>query len=83
MENFVLSQSFDCQYCRTILADCQHQAGIDPTSIEQDRARTALASVAPLLGASQIQTIAQQIQKGDPRVLQLDCPLHTIDGEGD
>jgi hypothetical protein len=61
MEHIVLGQPFDRQQFRAILADCQDQAGIDPTSIKQDGARTALTSVAPFLGAGQIQAFAQQV----------------------
>ena len=42
---------------------------LDAASVEQDRACTALAPVAPLLGAGQVHALAQQVEKGDPRVI--------------
>jgi hypothetical protein len=69
VKGFVLRQPLDGQHLGAIVAHRQRQAGVDAASIEQDRARTALSTVAPFLGASQVQALAQQVEKRDPRVI--------------
>jgi hypothetical protein len=41
----------------------QHEAGIDPHTVDRDRARTALAVIAAFFGAGKLQTLAQQVRK--------------------
>ena len=74
---FALRQPLDGQHLGAIVADRQRQAGVDAAPVEQDRARTALAPVAPFLCASQLEAFAQQVQKSDPRVLQFDYAFYT------
>jgi hypothetical protein len=83
MDDFALRQTLYRQHVGAVVADRQRQTGVDAASVEQDRARTALAAVAPFLSASQVQVLAQQVEKRDPQVIELDCPSHSVDGEID
>ena len=55
-----------------VVADRQRQARIDPPAVDQHRAGAALAAVAALLGAGQVQPLAQEIEQRDARVVELD-----------
>ena len=46
----------------------QSQAGVDALAVEQDGAGAALAVVAALLGARQLQVFAQGVEQGGARV---------------
>ena len=46
----------------------QRQAGIDPPPVDDDRAGAALAVIAALLGAGEMQMLAQRIEQRGPRV---------------
>ena len=50
-----------------ILHDCQRQAGIDAAVIDQHRAGAALPVIAALLGAGEIEMVAQRVQQRYPR----------------
>jgi hypothetical protein len=69
VKGFVLRQPLDGQHLGAVQTGRQRQAGVDAAPVKQDRACTALAPVAPLLGAGQVQALAQQVEKGDPRVI--------------
>jgi hypothetical protein len=46
----------------------QHEAGVDRSAVHKDRAGTAVAVAASLLGAGQAQALAQQLQERVARV---------------
>jgi hypothetical protein len=46
----------------------QRQAGVDALAVEQHRAGAALAMVAALLGAGQVQVLAQRVEQRGARV---------------
>ncbi len=46
----------------------QGQARIDPPALDDHRAGTALAVIATLLGAGELQLLAQRVEQGGPRV---------------
>ena len=53
-------------------ADGEREAGVDPPAVDEDGAGAALAAVAALLGAGERQAVAQQVEEGHPRVVDLD-----------
>ena len=58
----------------------QRQAGIDALAIDQHGAGAALAAVAALLGAGQVQHFAQRIEQGDAR-LDIELVLGAVDAQ--
>ena len=48
-------------------------------AVDQDGAGAALAAVAALLGAGQVEALAQQVEQRDARIVELDVPPHAID----
>ena len=83
MQLVAASDALDGEDVGAVVADRQRQARIDPPTVDQDRTGAALAAVASLLGAGQVETLAQQVEQRDARVSQLDVPPHTVDGEAD
>jgi hypothetical protein len=81
MEFVTLCQALDREHMCAIVTDRESKAGIDSSSVDQDRAGAALPAVAPLLGSGKVEAFAKKIQKGDPRVFQLDRPRYTVHGE--
>src|SRR5690349_4752392 len=57
------AETFDGRHLLTLMHHCQCEAGIDAPTIDQDRARSALAVVATLLGSRQSKMLAQCIEK--------------------
>ena len=47
-------------------------------AVDQDGAGAALAAIAALLGAGQVETLAQQVEERDAWIVELDVPLHAI-----
>jgi hypothetical protein len=73
-------EPFDRQHLVPVDLRGQDQAGVYRLSIQQNRARAALALAAPVLGAGQAQVLAQEGQKGlVGRGVDLDRP--TVDGQ--
>src|SRR5262249_46691718 len=66
-----------------VMAERERQAGIDAAPIDQHRARTALPAVAPLLGAREMQPLAQEIEQGHARIVERDLPPDAVDGQAD
>jgi hypothetical protein len=60
----------------------ERQARIDAAAVNQDGARAALAVIAALLGAGQIEMIAQGIEKRGPRC-DAQLALHAVDRDRD
>jgi hypothetical protein len=60
----------------------QAEAGIDAAAIDDDRTRAALALVAALLGAGQLQVLAQQVEQGGAGV-DLHLVTLAVDRQGD
>ena len=51
---------------RAVLHDGEREAGIDAPSVDQHRAGAALAVIAALLGAGEVEMIAQRVEQGRP-----------------
>ena len=83
MQYVAARDTLDRKHIGAVMADRQSEARIDPSAVDQHRACAALAAVASLLGACQIETLAQKIKQGDAGVFQLNVPTHTINGEAD
>jgi hypothetical protein len=81
VEPLALRHAFDRQYIGAIVADREREAGIDPASVDDDRAGAALAAVTALLGSCQMQSFAKKVEKRDARVIELDGSRDTVDGE--
>jgi hypothetical protein len=63
------------------VAVCEREAGIDPASVNDDRASTTLAAVTALLGSCQMQSFAKKVEKRDARVIEFDGSRDTVNGE--
>ena len=48
----------------------EREAGIDPPAVDEDRAGAALAAIAALLGAGEVETLAQEVEKRHARVVE-------------
>jgi hypothetical protein len=77
------SDALDREDVGTVTAERQCQARIDPSSVDQDRTRAALATVASLLGSRQVEALTQEIEEGDARVSQRDIPRYAVHSEAD
>ena len=66
MQRAVGGEPLDGGDLGAVLHDDQRQAGIDAPAVDQDRAGAALALIAALLGAGQIETVAQRVEQGRP-----------------
>ena len=54
------------------MADGEREAGIDAPAVDQDGAGAALAAVAALLGAGQVEALAQEVEQRDARIVEFD-----------
>ena len=59
-----VGQALDGGDLGAVGGDREHQAGVDAAAVEQDGAGAALAVVAALLGAGQIEVLAQGVEQG-------------------
>src|SRR5258706_6063890 len=75
--------AFNREHIGAVVAERQRQARIDPSTVDQDRARAALAAVTSLLGTCQVEMLAQEIEQRNARVSQLDVPPPPVNGEAD
>ncbi len=82
MQRAVHRQAFDGGDLGAILHDGEREARIDAPAVDQDRAGAALPVVAALLGAGQVEMVAQRIEQGCPR-REVELPRHAVDGERD
>ncbi len=80
MQVIAVGEPLDGRDLRTIRRDREHQAGVDPPAVEQDRARPALPIVAALLRAGQAERLAQQVQQRGP-VIDIQRRSGLIDAE--
>ena len=67
MQRAVRRQAFDGGDLRAVLHHRQREAGIDAPAVDQHRAGAALAVVAALLGAGEVEMVAQRVEQGRPR----------------
>ena len=79
---FRCTQPFDRLDLVALMHDRERQARIDPPPTHDDRAGAALAVIATLLGAGEMQMFAQRIKQRRPRV-ERDFARLAIDVEGD
>ena len=70
MQPVAVRDALDRQDLGAVVADRERQAGIDPPPVDEHRAGAALAAVAALLGAGQIEPLAQQVEQRDARVVE-------------
>src|SRR5439155_8362488 len=66
MQLTVACKALDGGYFGAFLHYRQRQAGIDPPPVDQNGARAALSVVAALLGAGQVEMVAQCVQQRGP-----------------
>ena len=78
MKRVALRRTLDGADHGTVMADREREAGIDPTSIDQDGAGAALPAIAALLGSGQMELLAQKIEQRDARILQGDLAYHAV-----
>ena len=67
MQRAVRRQALDGGDLGAVLHDRERQAGIDPPPVDQHRAGAALAVIAALLGAGQVEMVAQRVEQRRPR----------------
>ena len=67
MQRAIRRQALDGGHFGAVLHDGEREAGIDPPPVHQHGARAALAVIATLLGAGQVEMVAQRIEQGRPR----------------
>ena len=65
-----------------VLHDGERQARIDPPAVDQHRAGAALAVIAALLRAGQVEMVAQRVEQGRPR-RDIELRLDAVDGQRD
>jgi hypothetical protein len=82
MQLLALGESFDGGDLMAFAGDRERQAGKHASPVHPDRARAAGALVAVLLGARQIEVLAQRVEEADTRLDPQDV-LDTIDREPD
>jgi hypothetical protein len=63
MQDLGTPQSFNRRYSIAFVHDRKREARIDAPAIYKNRARTALAMIASLLGPGQMDVLAQRIQE--------------------
>ncbi|MNH24987.1 hypothetical protein D3C79_849480 [compost metagenome] len=68
MQLAVAGQPFDGDQLGAVTHDRQREAGVDALAITQHCAGPALAMVAALLGAYQVQLLTQQVEQRGPGV---------------
>jgi hypothetical protein len=61
-------QSFDRRDWPAVVLDGECQAREDALAVGQDRSSAACSLVAPLLGAGQVEVLAQQVEKRHARI---------------
>ena len=81
MKPVALGHAFDGEDVSAVVADRKRKAGIDPSSVDDDRAGAALAAITTLLGSGQFQAFAKQVQEGDTGVIQLDRSPDAVHSE--
>ena len=62
------AEALDRNDLHALVHDREREAGIDPATVDNDRAGTTLAVVAALLGPGQVQVLAQGVEQGGSRV---------------
>src|SRR4051794_9269943 len=67
MQRALRRQPFDGGHAGAVLHHGEGEAGNDPASVHQHRTRTALAVIAALLGAGEVEVIAQRVEQAGPR----------------
>ena len=72
VELVVRCQTLDGGDRRTVMGQGKGKAGIDATAIDENGAGAALAAVAALFGAGQMEAFAQEIEKRDARIVEFD-----------
>ena len=63
MQPSVRHESLNRRHGRAVAVDAEHQARQHRLAIEEDGARTALAELAPVLRAAQVQVLTQHLEQ--------------------
>jgi hypothetical protein len=82
MEVFGLPQSFERGDAVALVHDGKRQARVDAAAFNENRARSALTVVAPLLGTRQMQKLAQRVEKRRS-VVELKLPAFAVHRKSD
>jgi hypothetical protein len=72
MEAAVCHEAFDGQHLAAVTLDTQHQTRQHRLAIEQHRARAALAQLAAVFGAAQVQVFTQHLEQ---RLVVIECDV--------
>src|SRR5258708_34191495 len=67
LELVAASDALDREDVGAVVADRQRRARIDPSTVDQDRTGAALAAVASLLGACQVEGLNRRQHRGGAR----------------
>ncbi len=82
MEVLRLPQAFERGDAVALVHDGERQASVDAAAFNENRARSALTVVAPLLGTRQMQMLAQRVEKRRS-VIELKLPAFVVHRECD
>ena len=82
MERVGRPEAFDRRHRIALMHHRQGQAAVDPPPFDDHRAGAALAMIAALLGAGQVQLFAQGIEQGGAGV-EFECQVLAVDLERD
>ena len=77
MQRVALGEALDGDDVGAVVADGERQAGIDAPAVDQHGAGAALAAVAALLGAGEVEPLAQQVEQRHARIVERRRPLRT------
>ncbi len=82
MQRAVRRQTLDGGHLRAVLHDGERQAGVDAPAVDQHGAGAALAVIAALFGAGQVEMVAQSVKERRPR-RHRELPFDAVDDEFD
>jgi hypothetical protein len=74
------AEPLDCHHRVTVVHHRQAEAGVHPPSVHDHGAGTALAVVAALFGASELQMLTRHVEQSRPRV-EREFLAGTVDGQ--
>jgi hypothetical protein len=78
MKPTAFRNALDREDVRAVAADGEREAGIDPSAVDNNRARSALPAVAPLLRPGQIEAFSKEVEQRDPGVFERNFPGDVI-----
>ena len=63
MQVVALREALDGRQLRAVVGDREREAAVGPPPVDEDRARAALAVVAALLRAGEVEVLAEQVEQ--------------------